>query len=267
MAVLEQTAREKSVKVGDAALKYLEAGSGAPLLVLHGELGFPGWTDALEQLSKTRKLIIPLHPGFGVSDRIDWIMNVRDLSCFYARFLQEQNLAPIAVLGFSFGGWIAAEMAVNNAAQFSHMALVGAAGIRPPKGEIRDLFDRTTQHYIESSVFDPVGAPELSKLYANADAAKQYEMWEDARAETARLAWAPYLFNPSLPHLLAGIKGLRTLVMSGKDDKVVPSSAAEVYAASIKGAQLMLFDQCGHCPEIEKKDAFLGALTSFLASK
>jgi len=264
MAVLEQTAREKSAQVGGATLKYLEGGSGAPLLILHGELGFPGWTDFYEQLSKSRKLIIPLHPGFGVSDRIDWILNIRDLACFYARFLFEQKLAPIDALGFSLGGWIAAEMAVNNSAQFRHLALAGAAGIRPPKGEIRDLFVRVTQHYIESSVYDAVGTPELSKLYGHKDAAKQYEMWEDARAETARLAWAPYMFNPSLPQLLQGISGLPALVLWGRDDKIVPLSAGEVYASAIAGAQLEIFDKCGHLPEIENKDALLAKLSAFL---
>lgn len=259
-------ASEKSAQVGGDTLKYLEGGSGAPLLVLHGELGFPGWTDFYEQLAKSRKLIIPLHPGFGVSDRIEWIMNIRDQACFYARFLAEQGLAPIDVLGFSLGGWIAAEMAVNNAAQFKHLALVAPFGVRPPSGEIRDLFARPTQHYIEHSVFDPVGTPELSKLYAHADAAKQYELWEDARAESARLAWAPYMFNPSLPHLLGGIRNLPTLVLWGKEDSVAPVSAADIFATAIKGAKLELFDKCGHMPEIEKKDALLARLTAFLAA-
>ena len=257
--------REKSAQVGAATLKYLEGGSGPPLLVLHGELGFPGWTGAYEQLSMTRKLIIPLHPGFGVGERIDWIMNIRDQACFYSRFLQEQSLVPIDVLGFSLGGWMAAEMAVNNAAQFAHMALVAPFGVRPPSGEIRDLFATPTQNYIDASVFDPVGAPELSKLYGE-PGPKQYEMWEDARAEAARLAWAPYMFNPSLPHLLQGIKGLPTLVLWGRDDGIVPASTADVYAGAIKGAKLELFDKCGHMPEIEKKDAFLAKLTPFLAS-
>lgn len=257
-------ASEKSAQVGGATLKYLEGGSGAPLLVLHGELGFPGWTDAYESLSKTRKLIIPLHPGFGVSDRIDWIMNMRDQACFYTRFLQEQALLPIDVLGFSLGGWIAAEMAVNNAGQFRHMALAAPFGIRPPSGEIRDLFATPTQNYIDASMFDPVGAPELSKLYG-APGPKQYEMWEDARAESARLAWAPYMFNPSLPHLLGGVKGLPTLVLWGKDDRIIPAGAADVFATAIAGAKVEMFDKCGHMPEIEKKDQFLAKLTAFLA--
>lgn len=265
MAVMEMAAREKSAQVGGATLKYLEGGSGAPLLVLHGELGFPGWTDAYEQLSKTRKLIIPLHPGFGVGDRVEWIMNMRDQACFYSRFLQEQSLTPIDVLGFSMGGWIAAEMAANNAAQFSHMALVAPFGVRPPSGEIRDLFATPTQNYIDASVFDAVGAPELSKLYG-VPGPKQYEMWEDARAEAARLAWVPYMFNPSLPHLLAGVKGLPTLILWGKDDRIVPASTADVFASAITGAQLELFDKCGHMPEIEKKDQFLARLTAFLAA-
>ena len=58
----------------------------------------------------------------------DWIMNIRDLAGFYQRFVREQKLAPVDVIGFSLGGWIAAEMAAANPAQFSKMILVAPVG-------------------------------------------------------------------------------------------------------------------------------------------
>ena len=98
-------------------LAVLKRGQGRPLLYLHGELGFEGWCKWHAALAQKRTLIVPLHPGFGRSQAADRIMDMRDLAAFYSRFIREQKLAPVDVLGFSLGGWIAAEMAVANSAQ------------------------------------------------------------------------------------------------------------------------------------------------------
>jgi pimeloyl-ACP methyl ester carboxylesterase len=59
--------------------------------------------------------------GYDVSAAPEWIRNVRDLAGFYSIFLRQQKLAPLDVIGFSLGGWIAAEMGAANPDQFEHM--------------------------------------------------------------------------------------------------------------------------------------------------
>jgi pimeloyl-ACP methyl ester carboxylesterase len=174
-------------------------------------------------------------------------------------------LTPIDVIGFSLGGWIAAEMAVNDAKQFRRMILVGAAGIKPPEGEIADLFTITARKFLDSSVHDQKAAPEFAKLYGGAQTPEQFEAWEDARAETARIAWQPYMYNPSMPQLLEGIAGLPTLLIWGRNDRIVPFSAGELYHKSIAGSELMVLDRCGHRPEIEKQAEFSQRVQKFLA--
>ena len=83
------------------------------------------------------ELIIPLHPGFGATPRADWIWNIRDLAGFYARFIREQKLDPVDVIGFSLGGWVAAEMAANNQDQFRRMVLVAPSESVRPKARAR----------------------------------------------------------------------------------------------------------------------------------
>src|ERR1700739_1482343 len=129
---------EEKFRVGETELQVLKAGSGRPLLVFHGELGFPGHTKWIAELAQKRTVYIPLHPGYGKTPQANWVMNIRDLGNFYSRFIREQKLTPVDVIGFSLGGWLAAEMATANSAQFSKMILVGAAGLRPPSGEIMD---------------------------------------------------------------------------------------------------------------------------------
>ena len=175
--------KEQSLRVGANDLVVIQGGSGQPVLVLHEELGHPGWMQWHNELAGSRTLMIPQHPGFGKTPLIKWIRNVRDLACFYSRFIREQGLVPIDVIGFSLGGYIAAEMALNDAKQFRHMVLVGAAGIKPPEGEIADLFTATARNYLNASVQDQKAAPEFAKLYGGAHSPEQFEAWEDARAD------------------------------------------------------------------------------------
>ena len=92
-----------------------------------------------------------------------------------------------------------------------------------------------------------------------------FEAWEDARAESARIAWVPYMFNPSLGPLLECSDKVQTLIMWGKEDHIAPVSAAEVYHKSIAGSELVILDGCGHRPEVEQADAFVAKLRGFLA--
>jgi len=255
---------ERTYRIGEAELVVLESGAGKPLLVLHEELGCPGPLLWQAILAKKRKLVVPLHPGFGKTARVDWIASMRDLACFYARFLEEERVAPIDVIGFSLGGWIAAEMASNDPAVFSRMVLVAPTGIRPPEGEILDLFLLTGQKYLQASVIDPARTPEFTDLYGAEQTPEQFEAWEDARAETARLAWQPYMYNPSLPKLLERVRSVPTLIFWGDRDRVVPPSAGDVYHRALAGSKLVILRGCGHRPDIEKRAEFVAELETFL---
>ncbi len=265
----EQWAEEK-VRVGETELCVLKGGQGKPLLYLHGELGFEGWCKWHAALAQKRTLVIPLHPGFGRSQAADWIMDVRDLAAFYSRFMREQKLAPADVIGFSLGGWIAAERAVANCAQWHHMILVGAAGLRAPQGDIMDMYTVTARKYLGRNVHNPEGTPEFATIYGGStestgrQAAAQWEAWEDARAATARVAWKPYMFTQSMSHLLENIVGLPTLIVWGAQDEVVPLSAGQLYHDKIAGSRLVTFENCGHMPMIEKPAEFIRAVEDFL---
>jgi pimeloyl-ACP methyl ester carboxylesterase len=265
MAGNTQGWKEETVPIAGTELKVIQGGSGKPLLVLHDELGHPGWLKWHEELARNHTLIIPLHPGFGQSPQVKWLRNVRDLACFYGRLVREKYAGQVDVIGFSLGGWIAAEMAVFDARQFRRMVLVAPTGIRPPHGEIKDLFTVPARTYLNASVHSIEGTPEFNKLYGGEQTPAQFEAWEDARAETSRLAWEPYMFNPSLPQLLEGVAGLPTLLVWGKQDVVVPLSAGEAYHKSIAGSEFLVLDGCGHKPEIEKQAEFTERVKKFLA--
>ena len=258
---------ESTIHVGGTGVTLIRGGSGSPLLVLHEELGHPGWLSWHADLVRDHSFIVPVHPGFGPLPRADWIGSVRDLAGFYSRMLRDMALGPVDVIGFSLGGWIAAEMAAADSRQFRRMALVAPMGLRPPEGEIMDMFVVTARTYLNASVRDSASAPEFASLYGGEETPGQFEAWEDARAESARLAWKPYMHNPSLGSLLEGISRLPTLIVWGRDDAVVPLSAGHRYSQAITGSELAVFDECGHRPEIEQRQQFVNRLRGFLAQE
>jgi pimeloyl-ACP methyl ester carboxylesterase len=256
---------QNAITTVGSQLTVTTGGSGKPLLVLHEELGDPGWLKWKQELAKSHTVITPQHPGFGVSPRIDWARSINDLANFYAQVLVEQGWVGCDVIGFSLGGWIAAEMAAQNPAQFSSMTLVAPTGIKPPEGEIADIYYHTNEKYLALSIDSPEATPEFTKMFGGELTAEQFERFQDATAETARLAWQPYMNNPALTHRLGLIKALPTLILWGNNDRIVPASAGEVFRHAIAGSKLVVLDDCGHRPEIEQTDKFLAEVTAILS--
>lgn len=263
MAATVEAPASTVVDVGDTPVTVLRKGDGPPLVVLHDELGFPGWMSWNERLAADHELIIPLQPGYGHTPKVEWIRSYRDLGGFYARMLREQGWAGAPVIGFSAGAYVAAEMAAACPEVFSRMVLVGPLGIRPTEGEIFDFLAVTIRTHVAATV-SKTDAPEFAEIYGGEMTPEQFERFEEARAETARIGWEPFMFDPSLPHLLEGIGDLPTLLVWGTADLIAPHGCIEAYEAAVPNTTTVSIDGAGHRPEIEDPDAFGTAVTSFL---
>ena len=146
---------------------------------------------------------------------------------------------------------------------FSRMVLVGPLGLRPTDGEIFDFLAVTIRTHVAATV-SKVDAPEFAEIYGGEMTPEQFELFEDARAETARIGWEPFMFNPSLGHLLEGVGDLPTLLVRGSDDLIAPEGCVRAYEAVLPNSTTVSIDGAGHRPEIEDADAFLSAVTAFL---
>ena len=266
MATSAQTWSEEFVDVAGARLQLVKGGSGDPLLILHGEMGHHSWLRYHEALARDYAVHIPSHPGFGETERLEWIMNMRDLAGWYLEAIDDLGLERINLLGFSLGGWLAAEMASMSPDLFKTLTLVAPAGIKPPVGDIYDMFLVVARDFLTAGFHDPDNAPEFAQFCPEEPSPELAEAWEVAREEACRLSWRPYMFYPGLPNLIHRLKRVPTLIVWGREDRIVPVSASQVFQDSIPGSRVTVLENCGHHPEIEKTDEFLRLLNGFLSS-
>lgn len=246
---------EDFVEVAGGRLHLLRAGAGDPLLLLHRDIGSHAPLEFHERLAERFTVYAPTHPGFGQSDRPAWARSVRDLAVIYQWLLSDQGLENVTLAGLGLGGWIAAEMATMAPRAFRRLVLVGAMGIQPQQGEILDQALYNHIAYVQAGLHDP-GA--FARIFGEPDT-DQLEAWEQNREMTFRIAWKPYMFSQTLPHLLGGVRAATTVIW-GADDRVVPLECGERYAAAIPNARLITIADAGHMAELEQPAAVISAI-------
>jgi len=263
MAALSAVAAESRTITG-LDIEVRRAGKGPSLLVLHGEFGVPGWLDAYARLSQSFDVIVPSLPGYGRSQRPEWIMSVRDYAAWVTWFARDIGLSsPVHVLGHSLGGWIAAEIATIAPQFIDRLVLAGAMGMKPESGEIFDYFLESGRTGIERAFHRPEQCAEYRKYYIGDWGPDQNEATEDHREMTCRVAWKPYMHSLTLPGLLPAI-ATPTLIVWGRQDAITPLNSGELYQRGIAGARLAVIEDCGHMAEMEQPGAFAGLVQDFL---
>src|SRR5258708_39293557 len=113
-----------------------------------------------ESLAHDRTLYIPLQPGFGKTPKLDWVRTYRDLAGFYSQVVREMKLDPVDAIGFSAGGFIAAETAAADPPAFSRLGPVAPMGVKPASGETKGILPLTVRTHPRSTGADPASPPE-----------------------------------------------------------------------------------------------------------
>jgi len=257
---------EQSIDVVGIQLQVLKGGSGEPLLVLHGAGGNPGWLPYHQELAKHFTVYAPSHPGYGQSERPAWISTMNDMAHFYRQFIEVLDVAPIRLMGFSMGGWLAAEIAAMCPAYLKNLVLVDAAGIKPEVGEIAEILMVSQDVVKKLRFYDPTQVPNYDAM-VNRQLTPEEEavLWRN-REMTSRLCWKPYFHNPKLPAYLHGVK-VPTLIIWGKEDAILPMNCGELYHRALVNSTLQVIDRCGHSPALEKPQEFLSAVLEFSAQQ
>lgn len=251
---------ERQVEVAGVKLHLSRAGSGRPVLVLHHDIGSPERLDFYDALANRFDVLVPHHPGYGKSERPQWLRSVRDVAVMYQWMLSDLGIDRPSLVGLGFGGWIAAEMATMAPAQLHRLALVGAMGLKPPEG---DIFDQAIVSYIDYARHGFHDQAAFARVYGDVTTNQLVE-WDICREMCFRIAWKPYMYSQTLLHLLGGVKA-PTLVVWGYDDKIVPRSAGELYAAALPKARFEIVRAAGHFVEMEQPEVMAGLVGGFIA--
>lgn len=253
---------EERASVAGFDLRLQVAGSGPPLVYLHGPDGAT-WPTALDNLSERFRLYLPEHPGFGQSERPEWVDTIQDLALFYLDLFDALDLPPVNLVGHSLGGWIAAELASLCCHRLRGLVLVDAVGLKIPNEPRLDIFRLPLDGLVRAMYADSAAA---ERALAVALAPQEAPAHVRNRAMTARLGWNPYLSNPVLQSRLRRIH-TPTLIVWGAQDLLVPVSHASLYAEAIPDARLAVIEACGHAPAAEQPEEFARVVGDFLAKE
>ncbi len=252
--------KNSTMEAAGSKLHVKRGGSGQPLLVLHHETGTLDDLPFYDALAAHYDVLVPHHPGYSRSTRPEWMRSVRDIAVIYRGLLSQLGISKAALVGLGFGGWIAAEMATMAPSDLSHLVLVGAMGVKPPEGDILDLAITGYMDYARAGFHDQKA---FDRVYGAEPSVDQLEMWDICREMSFRIAWKPYMYSQTLPHLLGAVR-VPALVVWGDDDKVVPPSAGKRYVEALPDARLEVVKSCGHCVDMEQPEALAKLVTSFV---
>ena len=250
------------LSVGDIDLEVVRRGTGRPVLLLHGMQNVHPDAPFLERLGRHAEVIAPSHPGFGHSPRPADFETVYDLARLYLTVLDSLPHERVTLVGLSFGGWLAAEIAVACRHRLERLVLVDPLGIKVSDREtpdILDVFNTSPDEVRRRAWHDPARwAPDYDAM-ADEDLVVRARNWE----ALCLYGWHPYMYNPQLRRWLGSIR-VPTLVLWGASDGIVTPAYGRAYAASIPGARFELLAGAGHHPEIEQAEALVDAVVRFL---
>ncbi len=241
------------------------AGEGPPLVYLHAAAGLR-WDDFLDGLAKHFTVYAPELPGTGDSDPHDiyQVDGLWDVVLIMGDVLDALGLRGVPLVGHSFGGMLAAEMAAHWPERFSKLVLIAPIGLWREERPVTNWMAVPLQD-MPRLMFRDLSAPAVQRLLSLPQDPEELAMAQ------AKFVWAlgcsgKFVWPIPDKGLKKRIHRLRvpTLIVWGKDDAVVPVEYAQDFASHIKEARVQIVDGAGHAPQLEKLDQVLPAVLGFL---
>lgn len=251
---------EETLGVRDTSVRVLSGGKGDPLLFLHGAGGAGMWLPVHELLARHFRVIAPVCPGFGGTDRPEWLDSIEDYTFHHLDLMDALGLETASVLGLSIGGWMAADLASRYPSRVSKLILVGASGLSVEDAPIPEIFGIPMEAVLPMMFEDLT--PAMALLPGNMDQ-DFLEAQLRERTTVAHLAWTPYFHDPKLPRRLARVSA-PTLLVWGEKDRFTPVEHGKAYERLIAGSRLTVIPGCGHLPPVEQAEKFSDTVVSFM---
>ncbi len=263
-----------NIKTGDFNTNYHDWGKGDPVLMIHGSgpgvSSWANWGKVLPKLSQNRRVLALDMAGFGFTDRPEGMVYNMDTWVKQAvDFMDAVGLQKTDLVGNSFGGALALALAVNYPDRVGKMVLMGSMGVSFP---ITDGLDRVWGY--EPSFENMRSILDLfaySRVLVNDDLARlRYNASIRPGFQESFGSMFPAPRQNSVEDMARyqdKIKDIKhsTLIVHGRDDKVIPLETSLKLLNLIVDSQLHIFGRCGHWTQIEHTDRFTQLVENFLA--
>jgi pimeloyl-ACP methyl ester carboxylesterase len=258
--------RAARVKAFGMKIEVERRGTGKkPLVIFYDEEALTLESPVLDALARSFQLIIVSPPGFGASERPDWIETIDDCAYICMDVLDALKLKDATVMGFGVGGWLAAEIAVKTTRNLSRLVLVDPFGIKvggPFDRDIQDIWFLAPDKLLALKYADT----EKGRIDYTVMPEKKLEIIARNKETYARFCWQPYMHNPKLKRRLHRID-VPTLVVWGDSDGIITPAYGKAFTKEIPGARFATVAKAGHFPHIEQPEAFLQAVGGFVGLK
>jgi pimeloyl-ACP methyl ester carboxylesterase len=261
----------REVELSHGRTRYVEAGAGPPVVLLHG-VGFTSgddsWWPIVGPLSTRLRVLAPDFMGWGLSDRFDREYSFAYLVDFVREFQDALGLSRTHIVGHSMGGWIATLLAYESPQRVDKLALVAAGGVATRTLASMTAFTPPSREQIETQLRATVKVPEADFAALTKRAVQKTQVPGAVEAYQKILN---HMNDPEhrrryntlrrLPHITAP-----TLIVWGREDKVNALELGEQLHAGIKDSRLAVVEECGHFVPTEKPDELSRLLLDFLTA-
>ena len=258
---------EEAVDVWDGKLtiRVKVAGAGAPLLYLHPAPGL-AWDPFLSHLAERYTVYAPEFPGTSVGDpyAVHVIDDLHDMVLAYEEIVRKLGLHSPVVVGQSFGGMLAAELAAHYPELPSKLVLLDPIGLWREDAPVANWVATPPEQLPALLFHNPAGAAAQAMLAMPEDeeqriAATAGLVW--AFGSTAKFVWP--IPDKGLRNRLHRVKA-STLIVWGRQDSLVDVSYADEFAELIVDSKVAVIDDCGHIPQVEQLEQTAAVVDGFL---
>lgn len=240
-------------------IAYRRQGKGEAVVLFHGAGFTRMWIPLYAMLAERCDFIAPEQPGFGETPMPKWFRTFDDLTILYDQLFEQLGLDRIHLIGFSMGGWAAAEFASFYPRRLKSLALITPVGLRLQDNPGVDIFQLAPPELMDRLFKDKAVMMEYLPDPDNFD--EGIHLYSEFSA-AARLMWAPR-YNLALERRLQRLT-CPTLVVGGEDDRLVPNEMSDRYAEVLPNSRLVRIPGTGHEPCLERPRELADTLLGFI---